>query len=555
MSIEEVSNSQSLTPTNQPVLPSSPGNENSTLEFAINIFGAMGVAATPFLLRGRGSSRTVRPMINRFNSYIAHEFAQYAPRLNSVLFGGNFIPPCVRNATTRFPSFIPEFTTRLPAFQTPRFSIPNLSDFFRQTFNYIRAQAKQRMESQQDSYLFKLMKASRLPIQAFMEATIRSIKQLGAKASSSEATSLILFAFASTAFAQYQNRKNAKADDLTVAVNSRIAAYQEVGKELSLLLREQQQKREEATLALKDEIRHLIEQFPEEERENILLALERLSYDLEYTTEIADLQIQDALQQLAELQALPEPHMRIAKDLSSNLASALVGVGISLSFGRFAFAKDIVQGIIRMGVPETVVNKMLIGVITTGMQEVALLATDQNVTPTDVKKVSDEILKEMGIDPKDKTPLSQEEQQMSHALGDITVSIIAKFMTSMIDNPIVSEMTEAALQQTLQAAVTNVEGYVPANAIEETVKENLKPVEDQINTLSKRVSTISEQGTKKLKKFKQAAQEQLSVIQMQKAEEEQKALQERVQPATTWESVYNWGAKVANTAVSLFRFM
>jgi hypothetical protein len=556
MPIEEVSNSQPLTPVSQPIPSSSRGSGISKLECAINVFGAMGVAATPFLLRGRGSFRVVKPMINQFNSYIAREFAHYGPRL-SPLFGKTFIPSCVRNSFTRFPSFVPHLSGRLPVFPRSNLSFPTP---MREAFNRIRAGAKQHIATKQGGYLFKLIKASRLPIQTFMKTTMESAKRIATKsAPSEEVTGMVLFAFASTAFAQYQTRKNAKVEGLTSTINSQVETYKETGKELSLLLREQQAKRTEATLALENDIEQLIEQFPEEERENIRVALDHLSHDLAYTTEIADLQIQDALDQLNKLKALPHSHMAIAKDLASNLASALVGIGISLSFGRFTFAKEMVQGIIRMGIPETVINKMLIGVVTTGMQEVALLVTDQNVTAKDTKKVSDEILKDMGINLQDKPPVSEEEEQMSRALGNITLSIIAKFMTSMIDNPMVSEMTEAALQQTLQASVTNVEEYLPSDALEETVKENLKPVEDHINTLSKRVSNVSEQGTKKLQKFKQATQQQLSLIQeqaareaAQRAEQEQKTLQTRVQPMTAFERIYDWSVKAATSALSVF---
>lgn len=365
---------------------------------------------------------------------------------------------------------------------------------------------------QNNSPLTQSLKHEVAQISAHQRASrIQAITNIRLFTKNYETAGLILFGFIAAILMKVQNKDQAKTHDLTQKIQE---VSQNLAQEAQNLQSPLEQKTTQKEQVVKD-IDDLILQLPENEQKLFLEAEQILIQKFSQNFEQIEQQLVAVIQSLNETQPIASSgSIVLAKEVGSNLAYAFIGISLALLFNRTAVVKSLTKEIIRLGVPEKVINKVLMGMVTVGCQEALLAATDQNVTKQQIQTSTQKILKELDLD-QDPTPLStSQEEQLNQNLANVGLITMSKFLACMVDNELLSDMTEVIFNYSFKiAANSQVDQYVAKDELTSEVQKGLAPVHHKVQLIEKSINQLEDKDLTGLQNLKQKAQDKLDEVQ------------------------------------------
>lgn len=226
-----------------------------------------------------------------------------------------------------------------------------------------------------------------------------------------EKAGLILFGLTATLLAHLQNKDKSKKDQAKAEIKKTVEEMQQKGQELSIEINNSQD-----LIHLEKQLEQVLSQLPEGEKIKFLRAQKEILVDLTTIKGQTEKELNDLLSHLqtSKEQFSSSALITSSKDIGSTLASVFLGLSIALIFNRLPAAKTIMQQLVQMGVPKVLVDKMIVGLVSVSCQEALLALTSQNVTKSQIKLMTDKVLKQLDIEPQAIPKLSNREEKLNN---------------------------------------------------------------------------------------------------------------------------------------------
>jgi hypothetical protein len=339
-------------------------------------------------------------------------------------------------------------------------------------------------------------------------------------------------------------KEMAKADQVKSQIGEQAESLQQKGAELKKLHDEQQSQRLSKLEEENKELDKLIAQLPENERAQFHQARQEILQVCDRSNEISKEEVEKAIANFNELSSHPVGAYSNVKDFAAQLAGPFVGLAVALASSQLPLAKAMIQKLVNSGLPEHIVEKVIIGSAPLITEELARKAVSQNVTEGEVRELSANLVKQLAIDSHAPSELTKEEAKLHESLTNTMIGVAGRFISSFMKNELHADALETAFNSMTKVAVSeSVDAAIEAEQAEKIVQETLKPAHEHVNSLQGRIEAVgkAEREISQLSALRGRVQENINVIQQQNLEAAKaKSAQEL---AAGQESMIGWAAK------------
>lgn len=310
-----------------------------------------------------------------------------------------------------------------------------------------------------------------------------------------------------------------KKENLKENINEEISQIKETAKELSIVGKERI-KEEMKLLDFVGDIEREIEKLPEEKKQKFIEALTVIKKDVFTLCNKAEEILEKEVSKYQSLKSFQLSSHSSKKEYATHLVGALLGIAVGIAFNRSAMVKTAMRHFSQLGMPKSMIKKIITGSATIGVSEIFGHLTTQKVDKKEVKNLTNQVVLKLGINPDSALTQNKGIDASTQFLTKMTGNLMVTLLSSLGKTPIEEVVLEVMLSSMFSASLHTVDSPLEKKELESIVKEDLNPIKSELKKMKKQMMVLGSGESVNAQGLQRLSKEARKIIEKQELEKQ-----------------------------------